>query len=139
MGERAFRSTMAAFLARTILEQGRDQEAEDFAELSAELAASGDLTTQILWRCVRARVLARRTEIQEAEALAREAPAIAEATDFLNYRAYALLDLSHVLEASRRGDEAVAATSGALHLYELKGNGVATAVTRRRLDKLVKM
>ena len=60
MGERAFRSTMAASLAMVILEQGRDEEAEDFAKLSAQLAASGDLVTQIRWRRVRARVLARR-------------------------------------------------------------------------------
>ena len=139
MGERAFRSTMAASLAWAILEQGRDEEAEAFAELSARLAASGDLLTQVLWRRVRARVLARRAEIQAAEALAREAVAIAEATDFVNDRADALIDLSHVLEASRRGDEAVAAASGALHLYELKGNVVAAAATRLRLGKLVKI
>ena len=139
MGERAFRSTMAASLAVAILEQGRDEEAEDFAELSAQLAASGDLLTQIRWRRVRARVLARRAEIQAAEALAREAVAIAEATDFVNDRADALIDLSHVLEASRRGDEAVAAASGALHLYELKGNVVAAAATRLRLGELAKM
>ena len=139
MGERAFRSTMAATLAMAILEQGRDEEAEDFAKLSAQLAASGDLLTQIRWRRVRARVLARRAEIQAAEALAREALAIAEATDFVNDRADALVDLSHVLEASHRCDDAIAAASGALDLYELKGNVVATAATRLRLAKLVKM
>lgn len=132
MGERAFRSTTAALLAWAIIEQGRDEEAEGLAELSARLAASGDLLTQILWRRVRARVLARRAEIQEAKALAREAVAIAEKTDFVNYRADALLDLSQVLEASR-GDGAVAAASRALHLYELKGNAVAAAATRLRL------
>ncbi len=139
MGERAFRSTMAATLALVILEQGRDEEAEDLAEVSARLAASGDLLTQIRWRRVRARVLARRAEIQAAEALAREAVAIAEATDFVNDRADALIDLSHVLEASRRCDEAVAAASEALHLYELKGNLVATATARRRLRELQKI
>jgi predicted ATPase/class 3 adenylate cyclase len=139
MGERAFRSTMAAFLARTILEQGRDEEAEDFAGLSAQLAASGDVTTQIRWRCVRARVLARRTEIPAAEVLVREALAIAEATDFVNDRANALIDLSYVLEASRRGDEAVAAASEALRLYESKGNVVAAATTRLRLGELARM
>ncbi|PDT81747.1 AAA family ATPase [Sinorhizobium sp. BJ1] len=139
MGERAFRSTMAASLAVIILEQGRDEEAEDFARLSAELAASGDLVTQVRWRRVRARVLARRSEIRAAEALAREALAIAEATDFVNDRADALVDLSHVLEASPRPDDAVAAATGALHLYELKGNVVAAAATRLRLGKLVKM
>ena len=130
MGERAFRSTMAATLALVILEQGRDEEAEALAEISARLGASGDLMTQTRWRRVRARVLARRAEIRAAEALAREALAIAEATDFVNDRADALIDLSHVLEASRRCDEAVVAASGAMHLYELKGNVVAAAATR---------
>jgi predicted ATPase/class 3 adenylate cyclase len=139
MGERAFRSTIAASLAWTILEQGRDEEAEDLADLSARLAASGDLITQVRWRRVRARALARRGKIKEAEALAREAVAIAEATDFVNDRADALIDLSHVLEASRRCDDAVTAASGALHLYQLKGNVVAAAATRLRLEKLVNM
>jgi predicted ATPase/class 3 adenylate cyclase len=139
MGERAFRSTIAASLAWVLLEQGRDEEAEAFAELSAQLAASGDLITQVRWRRVRARVLARRGEIPAAEALAREALAIAEATDFVNDRADALIDLSHVLEASRRCDEAVSAASGALDLYELKGNMVATAATRLRLGVLTRV
>ena len=78
MGERAFRSTMAASLGLVILEQGRDEEAEGFAELSAQLAASGDLLTQILWRRVRARMLARRGGVEEAEGLAREAVTLAE-------------------------------------------------------------
>jgi predicted ATPase len=130
---------MAASLAWTILAQGRDAEAEDFARLSAELAASGDMMTQVAWRRVRARVLARRGEIKEAEALAREAVAIAEATDFVNDRADALVDLSHVLEASRRREDAVAAASEALHLYKQKGNEVAAAATRLRLGKFVKM
>ena len=139
MGERAFRSTMAASLAVAILEQGRDEEAEDFAKLSAQLAASGDLMTQVRWRRVRARVLARRAEIRAAETLAREAVTIAEGTDFVNDRADALVDLSHVLEAARRGDEAVDAVSPALHLYELKGNVVAEAATQLRLGELVNM
>jgi predicted ATPase len=139
MGESAFRSTMAATLGLLILEQGRDEEADALAELSARLAASGDLITQVVWRRVRARVLARRAEFQAAEALAREALAIAEATDFVNDRADALIDLSHVLEASNRRDEAVSAVSAALDLYELKGNAIAAAATRLRLGKLARV
>jgi hypothetical protein len=90
----------------------------------------------VLWRGVRARLLTRCAELREAEALAREAVALAGATDFLNHRADALLDLSHVLETSGRGDEAVTAASGALHLYEVKGNVVSAAATRRRLAEL---
>ncbi|TIL42409.1 MAG: tetratricopeptide repeat protein, partial [Mesorhizobium sp.] len=124
MGERMFRSTTAAFLARAVLEQGREDEAEKLAELSAQLAAKGDLLSQILWRGVRARVLARRAQFEEAEMLAREAVAFAQMTDFVNHRADALLDLARVLKASLRVDEAVAAASEALRLYEIKGNRV---------------
>jgi hypothetical protein len=84
-------------------------------------------------------VLVRGGEILAAEALARVACAIAEATDWINERAETLIVLSHVLEISRRRDEAVAAASGALHLYELKGNVVAAAATRLRLGKLTKI
>jgi predicted ATPase/class 3 adenylate cyclase len=138
MGERWFLSTTAAFLGRAVLEQGRDEEADDLAKMSAQLAANSDVLSQILWRGVRAQVLARRQLVEEAEKLAREAVMRAESTDFLNHRADALLVLSQVLEASRREGAAAAAALEALRLYELKGNVVAAATTRLRLDELEK-
>jgi predicted ATPase/class 3 adenylate cyclase len=137
MGARNFRSTTAATLALVIVEQGRAAEAEALAEVSAQLGEAGDLLTQIRWRRARARVLALRTEFPAAEALAREALAIAEKTDFINERADTLIDLSHVFEASNRHNEAVAVGSEALRLYELKGNQVAAAATKLRLAKIV--
>ena len=139
MGERAFRSTTAALLGRALLEQGRDAEAEEVAALSAKLTAGGDRLTQLLWRGVRARVLARRGATDEALTLAREAVAIAAATDFVNYRADALLDLSQVLASGGWREEAVAAATDALELYARKGNLVASAATRRHLGELEKM
>jgi predicted ATPase len=136
MGERMFRSTTAAFLARAVLEQGRDGEAEEFAELSAQLAAKGDLLSQILWRGVRARVLARRAQYREAEVLAREAVALAQRTDFVNHRADALLDLAEVLKASLRVDEAVVVASEAFRLYGLKGNNVSAFTTQSWLAQV---
>lgn len=138
MGDRMFLPTTAAFLARALLQQGRDAEAEHFTDLSARLAGRDDLLTQILWRGVRARLLTRRGEPVEAETLARAAVTLADATDFVNHRADALLDLSYVLEASCRESETVAATSRALLLYESKGNVVAGAHARRRLNGLVR-
>ena len=60
MGEHAFLSTTAAFLARAVFAQERIDEAEELARLSARLSASGDLVTQVMWRSVQARILARR-------------------------------------------------------------------------------
>ncbi len=135
MGERAFLSTTAALLARSILEQGRDEEAEEFTNVSARLAARGDLLTQILWRSIQARVLSRRGQMQKAEAFARAAVALTLATDFINYKADALLDLAQVLKASQRIEEAAASASEALHFYELKGNTVSASTTRLWLER----
>ena len=71
MGEQAFLSTTAAFLARAVFEQERVDEAEELAQQSARLAATGDLLTQVLWRGVQARVLAARGQLEDAEALAQ--------------------------------------------------------------------
>jgi ATP/maltotriose-dependent transcriptional regulator MalT len=136
MGEKALLSTTAAFLAQAIFAQGRDAEAEQLAALSEELSASGDLLTQVLWRSVRARVMAAGGRAEEGEALAREAVTLAEKTDFLNHQADAITDLAEVLREAGRTDEAYAAASKALGLYERKGNRVAAERARSRLAEL---
>ena len=105
MGEQAFLSTTAAFLAHALYAQGRDDEAERFTELSEELARRDDLVTQVIWRSVRAGILARQGRIEEAEALAREAVKMGESTDFVTTRADAVMELARSFSkpgASRR-------------------------------------
>jgi predicted ATPase len=136
MGERASLSTTAALLAQALLAQRRDQEAERFAELSEELAAPGDLITQVLWRGVRARTLAGRGLVQEAERLAREAVALAERSDFVNDRGDALVDLAIVHRRAGSLDRARAALTEGLGLYERKGNVVAAGRARAELAGL---
>jgi tetratricopeptide (TPR) repeat protein len=135
-GENYFRSTTAALLGRAILAQGRDEEAEEFSNVSAELAEPHDLFTQIVWRGVRARILAARSHFDDAERLSREAVALAERTELVNDRADALTDLASVLEASGRSAEAATAVRDALELYEQKGNVVSADAARERLDLL---
>jgi predicted ATPase/class 3 adenylate cyclase len=130
MGDRALLSTTAAFLGEALLAQDREQEAEHFAGLSAELAGDDDVLTQVLWRSVRATILARRGGLPEAERLARHAVALAGETDFLNHRAEALVVLGTVLARQERPDETHAALAEALRLYERKGNLVAAAHVR---------
>jgi predicted ATPase len=137
MGERALLSTTAAFLAQVILAQGRDAEAERFSRLSEELAASRDVLTQVMWRSVRARLLARGGRVEEAESLIRAAIALADDTDFLNQQGDACSDLAAILEDAGRPDEAREAASRSLQLYEQKGNRVAAGHARSRLAELV--
>jgi tetratricopeptide (TPR) repeat protein len=58
MGENAVRSTTAALLARALFGQGRFDDAEQFTEVAEQLGEPDDALTQIVWRCVRARVAA---------------------------------------------------------------------------------
>ena len=90
----------------------------------------------MLWRQVRAKVLARRGEHAEAERLAREAVAICEETDMLDAQGDAYADLAEVLLLAGRADEAAAALEQALERYERKGNVVMAARTRDRLEAL---
>jgi predicted ATPase len=133
MGDRALLSTTAAYLGQALLAQGRDEEADGFAETSAELTADDDTITQAMWRGVRATALARRGGLTEAERLARQAVALAERTDFLNHRAEAQLVLAEVLARSGRPEQATEAREAALDLYELKGNVVAAGHLRAAL------
>ena len=139
MGERAYLSTTAAYLAQAIFAQGRHEEAEQLTELSEQLSASCDLATQVMWRGVRARILEGRGETGPAARLAQEAVALAERSDFLNHRADALMDLAQVLQAGRRVDESAQATAQALALYEEKGNVAGAAKARGSLESLARV
>ena len=139
MGERAYLSTTAAYLAQAIFAQGRHEEAEQLTELSEQLSASCDLATQVMWRGVRARILEGRGETGPAARLAQEAVALAERSDFLNHRADALMDLAQVLQAGRRVDESAQATAQALALYEEKGNVAGAAKARGSLESLAQV
>jgi class 3 adenylate cyclase/tetratricopeptide (TPR) repeat protein len=129
MGERAQLSTMAAFLARALIAQGRYGAAEPLTVVSEEAASDDDLASQVLWRGARAQICAARGELEHAERLARAAVDLARSSDFLNIPADVLMDLARVLRVARP-DDAEAAIGEALSLYEAKGNMVSAAEAR---------
>ena len=136
MGERSFRSTTAAFLAQATFALGRFAEAEWATKMSEELAQSDDLLTQILWRGVRAKLLATRGQVDAAEVVAREAVALAERTDLVNFHADALVDLAVVLQASEHRAEIPAILAEALRMYDAKRNTVGASRALMMLDAL---
>jgi hypothetical protein len=87
----------------------------------------------MLWRQVRAKLLARAGSHREAERLAREAIALGERTDMLNWQANALADLAEVHTLAGRVDESSADLRRALALYEQKGNRVSAERARTAL------
>jgi hypothetical protein len=139
MGEKGFLSTTAALLARAVEAQGRDEEAYDLTEVAEATGASDDFSTQVVWRGVRARVMAKGGAKGEAERLAREAVGLAEQTDRLNHHGGALVDLAAVLRAAERVGDEHEALEAALDLFERKCNRVAAERVGARLDELAEL
>ncbi|HET8787991.1 MAG TPA: adenylate/guanylate cyclase domain-containing protein, partial [Actinomycetes bacterium] len=135
MGERNMLGTTAAFLAQALAAQGRTGEAERFIEVSRAAAEGEDLSAQMVWQGLRARILAERGELGEAEELARAAVALAARTDFLNQHGDALLELAAVLARAGRAPEARVAVGEALGLYERKGNLVGVSRAGRWMER----
>jgi tetratricopeptide (TPR) repeat protein len=133
---RAWLSTLAPELGRSLCALGRYDEAEPLAQLGRELGDEDDFATQMLWRQVQALVHAHRGDHAQAEPLAREAVAISERTDALNWQGDALCDLAEVLAAAGRTDEAAEALEQALDRYERKKNLAMVAQVQPRLKAL---
>jgi tetratricopeptide (TPR) repeat protein len=114
--------TLTCDLARVLSEQGRDREALPLVERVREAAAPDDLITQLKWRAVWARSVARLGDAGGAEGLAREAVRLAERTDALETHGEALLDLAEVLRLGGQADQAAAALREAAWLFGRKGN-----------------
>jgi class 3 adenylate cyclase/tetratricopeptide (TPR) repeat protein len=135
LGERGILSTVAAYLAQTLSEQGRSDDALELAAISAETAASDDLTSQILLRAARARAWVGISSPEKAERAAREAVALADETDCPNLRGDALVSLARALLAGRNDTEAADPLQNALEAYKTKGNVASAAATRRLLEE----
>jgi class 3 adenylate cyclase/tetratricopeptide (TPR) repeat protein len=134
LNERSFLSTLAALLAEVLfLREHHLDEAEKLTHLSETLAASDDITSQVVWREVRAKLLAYGGAFADAESLAREAAARAATTDFLQLQAGATASLAEVLKLGGRTREAEVTLGQAVELYERKGFIALAANARARL------
>jgi class 3 adenylate cyclase/tetratricopeptide (TPR) repeat protein len=106
MGATSVMSTVAAFLADALADEGSIDDAVRYSQLSERHAADLDVATQVMWRVARANATG-------APALAQEAVELAEPTDYTYIKARALL--------------AVGDRDGAVREYERKGNIAAVA------------
>jgi class 3 adenylate cyclase/tetratricopeptide (TPR) repeat protein len=133
LGETGYLSTCAALLAEALLEQGLDDEAEDFTRRSQATAAEDDLYSQIPWRVIRSHLLAAQGREEEALGLAREAVELAARSDLGELQAEAEVALAHAAQAL--GDEQTArrAAEASVRLYEARGATVRAQRASRRL------
>lgn len=130
MGEKALLATTAAMLAQVTCEQGRAEDAWELTQAAEDAAAADDLSAQIIWRAVRARLLARRGEMAAALRMSAEAVGLAERTDWLTERADALLARAQVLNWAGEAATASEALSRAVELYTRKGDAVGAQRAR---------
>ncbi len=136
LGEQSHFCSVSTMLAQATYEQGRYDEADELSREAERSSRPNDVHSHIVWRGVRAKVLAHRGDFDAAEKLAREAVEYAEASDFLHSHANALTDLAEVLALAGRPEESVSAIEAAIRLHEAKGNVVAVAHTRALLESL---
>jgi tetratricopeptide (TPR) repeat protein len=134
MGEKSNLSGLACFLGKVLFEEGRHGEALDLSRQSEQIAGSEDRTSQMLWRCLRARVMAANGEFAEAERLARTAVEIARGSEDVEMLGEAIVDLAEVLRAAGSSVDA-RLIAEALDLFERKGNVVSAAKTRALLQE----
>ncbi|WP_137146718.1 BTAD domain-containing putative transcriptional regulator [Mycolicibacterium sp. CR10] len=127
MGLEADTAETAALLARACLALDRDAEAGELCTESERLAGHA-FKAAIAWRSVRAQLLARAGDHDEARRVAEEAVAIAERTDALVDHGDACLALATLLDVAGDTAGARAAAERAAGLYELKG---ATALVEK--------
>lgn len=131
MGLDADTAETAALLGRACLAQDRDVETVELCAESERLAGHA-LKASIAWRTLRARLLSRRGDHDEARRVAEEAVALAERTDELVDHGDACLTLATVLGAAGDAGGARTAATRAVELYERKG-AVALAEKARRV------
>jgi ATP/maltotriose-dependent transcriptional regulator MalT len=132
MGERNYISTTAGMLADALYRQGGYTEAADFAAICQELASPDDVASQFLWRCVRAKLLARDGEQARSEALLSQALELIGGSDWVDWQGNGFMDLAEVYRLGGRVSEAIDALAQASARFAAKGN----AVSARRANDL---
>jgi hypothetical protein len=133
LGETLNAASIAALLARALLEQGRDDEVASVLE-SAHEASAIEISSRVHFRGIRARVLARRGLDRQAQLVGAEAVDMADRTESPDMQAGARLDLSKVFNECGSRQRARDLVREAIDLYEGKGNMVDAARARSMLD-----
>lgn len=106
IGERGFLSTVAADLADALAQLGRLDEADAMAQAALEAGAADDVVTQDTVRIARARIALGRGDLAAAERFAREAMALADASEFYDEHTETRFALAEVLVATGRPEAA---------------------------------
>jgi DNA-binding SARP family transcriptional activator len=134
MGLDADTAETAALLGGACLALGREAEAEDLCTESESLAGHAQKPS-MAWRTLRAQLLSRQGDHDEARRMAEAAVTLAERTDALVDHGDACLSLATVLGAAGDAAGARAAAERAATLYERKGAAALADKARNFLSE----
>jgi class 3 adenylate cyclase/tetratricopeptide (TPR) repeat protein len=134
IGDKYVLPLIGALRARAVVEQGRLADAAELYATASELADEKDVETQVILRCVQARLAA--DELDSAERAAREAVNLLEDIESPDLRGDCLVTLSDLVAAGGRADEARDLLQTALDLYTAKGNVVSAQRTLALMAEL---
>lgn len=129
-------ASLAALLARTHLEQGRNEDALAMARACRRMASRTQLDMRLKPRSVRAVVLARQGRLRAAERLARCVVTASQSSEQIDSQADAWYALARVLAMASRRPEARRAAEEALNRCQAKGNRVSATTIGEFLDGL---
>ncbi len=128
-------ASRASDLAEALVRLEELDEANTWTRVAESHAATDDVKAQMMWRPVRAKVLARKGDFASATGLAREGVRLTNTTDGLNRRAEVQRDLGDVLSLAGDEERSVEAFGRAIELFEQKGNAVGARQVRALMDR----
>jgi tetratricopeptide (TPR) repeat protein len=134
--ETGYFATVVGLQAQAAVELGREDEALELAAETARVAATDDFEPHVRHRLVRARVLARRGDLDQADELLLEAVALIEPTDYVILHldvAFARAEVDHLAGRTEAEREVL---ENALPIAERKRNMVAMERMQARLAEL---
>ncbi len=129
------RNDVLGTYARVLLDLGLDEEAQTAVD---PLESSAIVEQRVTHRSLRARLLARRGDIDAGLASVDEAAALAAPTGLAIVKADVQLDRAHVLDAAGRVEEAVASAQDALSRYRAKEHEVGARRAAALLDAITR-
>jgi ATP/maltotriose-dependent transcriptional regulator MalT len=136
MAEAGYRATIAYFLASSLCQQGRDDEAHAVVEETRSILPFGDDEDEATWSMAAATVCARRGEFAAAEHLANEARRYFEKDRTIFYFIEALFTQAEVFERAGKLEQAAVVYAEALAWCEERDASPLAARARTALERL---
>ena len=135
-GDRNFYPTVAGYLAQCLYLQGHFDEARDLCATVRQVSPADDVINFVYADLVEGGLLAQEGSYGEAAAQARRSVERADTTDYNFARAESRLTLGEVLALGGKHDDARRAARDGLALLAAKGDVMAAARARERLDEV---